>query len=932
MALLDENDFLPKDAVTRLKAFNEELKETAKIADNVRSTKKAKEQTDQLIRAEKKLAETKTGVGKEIALVREKQLQANKTNKEAARQTLKLSGEYDKLSKELEDARKKFKNLAAAQKENTAEGRKQLAIIKRLDPQLKKIDRTTGQNWRTVGGYTQGIKAAAAQMVLWAAGITAFIRVFSNAFRRVRAFDKSIVELTGILGKSRKELKPIEKDILKVAAASTKTSSEVADLAVQLATLGKTDVEIQRLLEPVNNLSIALKATSDEAGQLLVGTLNAFQESSAEAIKYGDVIAKLRTSSAVDFQGITDALGFLAPTANAAGFSIEKTSAIIGVLVDNNIKAARAGRLTSTALLKLAGDGKTLEEGIDEITKAQERGVTETELLTIAGKNFGAQAAGIGIILANNVGTVDELTKSLQNAGGSLQELTDAQLESLDAKLKILDSSFERFILTITAGDNFIARDFKGSIQTLTGWFEKLADAISGTDRKFENWKDKIIESNPSTELLSFSLENLNKKMAEQEEILRKTAEAGDINIFKSLETVKAAEEQIVSIKNQIVFLTKLQSETKELAEVTEEITEVVEENTEAVEDNVKALKELDSLVAKLPEKLTPLQKGLLEITESLFGKSEIDEGAANLLSKVDSSIKKVAELDRKNKSDQLERDQVLAEQKQAILENSFELAGELTNRFVDLRIQQIGQELTAVEFQRDRELELAGDNERQKFEINKRFDEQRKQLQRKQAVTEKANAAFQIALNVAIGIVSAASNPLTIPLIPFIAAIGAVQLAAVIAAPIPQFDEGTESTPKDYIAGEGKKGGKYQPELRKSKGKWSLVDKPTLFKDSPGDKIVSGKETDSILGNITDLTRHNILTDKGSILSLLHNDIKIEKRKDSNIAYILERNNADLIRTIKNKKETNIWMKNVKVTEISSGRRVHILDYYYSR
>jgi len=872
----------------------------------------AKKNIDELSKVQRQLSVATERSSKEFIEQKAALNTLNTTTRNAVKDVQNLDNAYDRLSKELNDTRKSFKNLAAAGKENTKEAKEQLRAITRLDAKLKKIDRTTGQNFRTIGAYTQGIKAAVGQMLLWAAGITAVIRVLGNAFRRVRAFDKSIVELTAILGKDRKELKAVEEQIIKVASASTKTSSEVADLAVALATLGKTEFEIERLLKPVNNLAIALKATSEEAGQLLVGTLNAFGESADEAIKYGDVIAKLRTSSALNFQGISDALGFLAPTANAVGLSIERTSAIIGILRDNNIKAARAGRLMSSSFATLITKGLTLDEALDKINGSTNKVATATDL-------FGKESFALALILADNVDEVNELDKALQNAGGSLQELTDKQLSSLDAKLKILDSAFERFILTITAGDNAIGRDFAGSVETLTGWFERLADAISGTDRRFENWKDSVIEMGLSTAEVSGQVALLTQKLKEEEEILART----DLDFTGRTENIRGW-------KKQLVFLIELQERIikseMDAANAIDDNTDALDDNTEAVEDNVKALRELDSLVAKLPPKLTVLQQGLLDITESLFGKSEIDQATDNFVSKIGAAIKKVAGISRDAKAEELAADQLLAEQKQAILNNSFQLAGEIAGRFTDLKIQQIGQELTAIEFARDRELELAGDNVRQKLEINRKFDEERKQLQRKQAVAERQNAIFQIALNTAIGIANAASKVVTIPLIPFIAAIGAVQLAAVLAAPIPTFDEGTERTPKDYIAGEKR------PELRKSKGKWSLVDKPTLFKDSPGDKIVSGKETDSILGNITDLTNHNILTDKGSILSLLNNDIKIEKRKDANIAYILERNNADLIRTIKNKKETSISVKNAKVTEISSGRVVHIFNHYYVR
>ena len=155
----------------------------------------------------------------------------------------------------------------------------------------------------------------------------------------------------------------------------------------------------------------------------------------------------------------------------------------------------------------------------------------------------------------------------------------------------------------------------------------------------------------------------------------------------------------------------------------------------------------------------------------------------------------------------------------------------------------------------------------------------------------------------------------------------GAIQAAAVIAAPIPQFDEGIEVTPKDYIAGENR------PELRKSNGSWSLVKEPTMFKNSPGDTIVSGKETDSILGSMADLTGNNMLTDPGLMLGLLNNDF--EKRKaEADLSYIIKKTGEDTVRAINKKKFVDVRVNTARafVTEINGQTRIdHINEQYRS-
>ena len=69
----------------------------------------------------------------------------------------KSEGAYRRLSKELNDQRKRYKDLAAAQQDNTQESKDLLVSINALDKRLKGIDATVGQFQRNVGGYTEAL-------------------------------------------------------------------------------------------------------------------------------------------------------------------------------------------------------------------------------------------------------------------------------------------------------------------------------------------------------------------------------------------------------------------------------------------------------------------------------------------------------------------------------------------------------------------------------------------------------------------------------------------------------------------------------------------------------------------------------------------------------------------------------------------------------
>lgn len=81
-----------------------------------------------------------------------------KINKKIAKDKLGLIDAYDKESETLNRLRKKYKNLAVQNKENTKEGKDLLKNITRLDKKLKEVDETVGQNQRSVGKYSKAFE------------------------------------------------------------------------------------------------------------------------------------------------------------------------------------------------------------------------------------------------------------------------------------------------------------------------------------------------------------------------------------------------------------------------------------------------------------------------------------------------------------------------------------------------------------------------------------------------------------------------------------------------------------------------------------------------------------------------------------------------------------------------------------------------------
>lgn len=421
----------------------------------------------------------------EKAIIKERvQLQAkNKITKQAVRVELGMVGAYEKLNKRRTEAKKKLADLLSAEKVNTQQVKKAQIEYQKLNKRVLAVDKVTNNYTKNIGNYKSAFSGAISvtRQLTSALGLMggafAVVSVFRNAFNSIKSFDASMQNLAGIARVTRKDMGDLEQTIIDVASDSVRTATDVAKLAESLTTLGKSKEEVKQLLQPVNDLSLALGSSSAETGEFLVQMLNTFGKSTASAGEFADTIATIRTSTSLNFQKIRDSFQYLAPISNLLNKDLAYTGALVGILADNGIKAERAGRLLGTAQQKLAKQGLTLNDALNQVNEASKNGADEIELLAVASDLFGKQASSLGVILANNSSLIDTNAESIRNNKGALKDLVDQQLLSLSAHLDILKSKWESYILNtdkatgssnqLKKGIKFLSDNLEAIIRTL---------------------------------------------------------------------------------------------------------------------------------------------------------------------------------------------------------------------------------------------------------------------------------------------------------------------------------------------------------------------------------------------------------------------------------------------------------------------------------
>jgi len=304
-------------------------------------------------------------------------------------------------------------------------------------------------------------------------GISApLIGLGAIAVRTFQGFEAEMSKVKAVSGATAQEFKILEDQAKKLGASTTFTASEVAGLQVEFAKLGFTASEIDKVTESTLYLAQAGGAELGRAAEVAGSTLRAFGLAAEETGRITDVMAKSFSTSSLDMESFAEAMKTVAPIAKATGVSVEEASAMLGALANNGIKGSIAGTALKKILSELHREGKPMTQTFRELSN-------QNINLADANDLVGERAKGALLVLTEQMGLVDDLTVSYQDAEGAAQAMAEEMMDNTAGAFKILQSATEGALIEI--GESITENEvFKGVLEKLTATVGKITKAISG--------------------------------------------------------------------------------------------------------------------------------------------------------------------------------------------------------------------------------------------------------------------------------------------------------------------------------------------------------------------------------------------------------------------------------------------------------------------
>lgn len=403
---------------------------------------------------------------------------------------------------------------------------------------------------------------------------------------------------------------------------------------------------------------------------------------------------------------------------------------------------------------------------------------------------------------------------TLDQVGESFGEVTEEQDAFIKSQNRLLNSSEDLNLELVKISKNFsgMGNAFKTFlneagvvtlkiINDLVAGFDKLGNQ---TDTFAENIKDLTVQEQAD------ELANLESELANLESSLNKTG--GTLKEFfklsneekKSILSKKGreeAEENVELIKQKIEVLKQAEAErnlatNKSEAEINEKLQKEIANRQKLTNEIRKQAAEEKAILERADEitRKDPFEDTRSDFLKEVTAKQERNDLIAKQEKKLQDDLR---EINKQGIDDRVEDEEEGFGTLQDLISENLGAIADIQAGFSQLKIDQIGQEINALEFARNRELQLAEGNKIKEAEINDRFDQRKKALQRKQLEAEQKQQLFSIAINTAGAIVKGISqfgpppSPLGIIAIAAAAAIGLAQAGLVLSQKPPSFAEG---------------------------------------------------------------------------------------------------------------------------------------------
>lgn len=387
----------------------------------------------------------------------------------------KNSEEYKKLQREIDLAEAEVRQLEQQMNSFGSVGAQRIAAV---GEKMKAV----GESIKSVGSWltthvTVPLAAAGA------AGVAKFAEV-----------DKTMQLTNATMGNTKAQADLLGAAMKDAAANSTFGMNDAAQATLNFARGGWDAEHAAAALAPAMNLAAGEGGNLDTVSAGLMATMNGFGADADEAGKYADVFANACNNSALDVDGLSNAMSVAAPIFSAAGYSVNDAALYMGTMANAGIDANVAANSLKTGMARLIEPSKqgaawmdklgisvtnadgTMKDSVQVQSELHDAfgGLSESEQVAAASAIFGKNQMSNWLALINTAPSdVQSLSTSLEKEG-TTAEMASAMMGGFGGSIEKLKSSVD--VAATSLGEALAPTISKvaDAIQKAVDWFNGL--------------------------------------------------------------------------------------------------------------------------------------------------------------------------------------------------------------------------------------------------------------------------------------------------------------------------------------------------------------------------------------------------------------------------------------------------------------------------
>lgn len=346
-----------------------------------------------------------------------------------------------------------------------------------LENEIRRVERAHAEATRSTRGFLASLlsldKIATSIkgffMGLGMVIMTQVIGAFKQLTNIIQDFERANSKLASVLGTTIDGVSRLTDQAKYLGRTTTATASQVTGLQTELAKLGFTQDVIEKLTPSVLKFAKAVDTDLSSAAAFAGAAMRMFNKDADQAEAVMASFAVATTKSALDFHKLEASLSTVGPVANAFGFSLEETTALLGQLSNAGFDASSAATATRNILLNLAdangdlakalgGPVTNLDELVNGLNKLNAEGVDLAKALELTDKR---SVAAFSTFL-NGSDSILALRDSITDCTDDFQQMAATMADNAAGSFAGFQSAVEGLILKFF--------DFREALKTLYEW------------------------------------------------------------------------------------------------------------------------------------------------------------------------------------------------------------------------------------------------------------------------------------------------------------------------------------------------------------------------------------------------------------------------------------------------------------------------------